>query len=208
MTDGPPPVTIMRILGGGAFLASAFAACAASVPAEAPDLAFGKTVVFGRIVTVLTAPSSRPYEPKVAFFEMMNRGTGARTQVKVDSDDRLFILQLTAGDYEVTRVQIHEGPFTAMADLALAFHIGQERLAYLGTWRIGVDRPRNDRHLLVAVVQNRADQVEAERHLIARHADLADQPIATLLPSPAATDTALYEVMPYPRVVPYFRRHW
>lgn len=187
---------------------SALVACATAVPSEAPDSAAGQVVVFGRVVTVLTAPSSRPYDPKVTFFEVLNRSTGGRTKVAIDSNDKLFVLQLPAGDYEVTRVQIHEGPFAAMADLALVFHIGQERLAYLGTWQMGVDQPRNDRHLLVAVIQNQADQIEAERYLIAHHADLADQTITTLLPSPAATDTALYEVMPYPRVVPYFRRHW
>lgn len=199
---------IMRRLSAGALLVSALVACAASVPAEAPDLAAGQVVVFGRIITVLTAPSSRSYEPIVTFFEVLNRSTGGRTKVAIDSNDKLFVLQLPAGDYEVTRVQIHEGPFAALADLSLVFRIGQERAVYVGTWRMGVDRPRNDRQLLVSVVQNDVEQAEAVQHLVARHADMADQTITTLLPVPAVTETALHEVMPYPRIVPYFRRHW
>jgi len=201
-------LTTMRMIVCGVLLASVLTACVASVPADAPDLGAESVVVFGRVLTVLMAPSSRSYEPTVAFFEMLNHSTEVRTQVQVDSNDKVFILQLAAGDYEVSRLQIHEGPFAALADLTLTFHIGQERLVYLGTWRIGVDLPRHDRHLLVSVVEDRADQVEAERHVIAQHPELAGQTVTLLLPSPAVMETALHEVMPYPRVVPYFRRHW
>lgn len=203
--DGPG---IMRWLASGALLGGVLAACAASVPAEMSEAGHGATVVFGRMLTVLTSSSSRPYEPKVSFFEVLNQGTGSRTKVDVNSNDTVFLLRLSSGDYEVTRVQIHEGPFTALADLALTFHIGQERAAYLGTWRIGVEQPRNDRRILVSVVQDQEDQAEAVQRLVADHEDLAGQTVTTLVPFPATTETALYEVMPYPRVVPYFRRHW
>ena len=203
--DGPG---IMRWLASRALLGGVLAACAAPVPVEMPESGNGATVVFGRILTVLTGSSSRPYEPKVSFFEVLNQGTGNRTKVDVNSNDTVFLLQLHAGDYEVTRVQIHEGPFTALADLALTFHVGQERVAYLGTWRIGVEQPRNDRQLLVSIVHDQEDQAEAMQRLMTDHEGLAGQAVTTLLPLPATSETALYEVMPYPRVVPYFRRHW
>ncbi len=182
--------------------------CATSVPADQPDLAPGGSVVFGRVVTLLMAPSSRTYEPKVRFFELMNRATRERTRVTIDSNDKFFALSLSAGDYELTRLQIHEGPFTAMAELSLAFRVGNEPMSYVGTWRIGVDAPRNNRQVLVSAVRDQADQAAAENRIRAEYPALAGQPIAALLPEPASVQVPLYEVMPYPRVTPYYRRHW
>ncbi|MBI3604213.1 MAG: hypothetical protein HY205_07165 [Nitrospirae bacterium] len=182
--------------------------CATAVPADQPALASEGSVVFGRLVTVLMAPSSRTHEPKVRFFELMNRGTQERTRVTLDSNDAFFVVKLPAGDYELARAQIHEGPFMAMADVSLAFQVGNEPLSYVGTWRIGVDVPGNNRQMLVSAVHDRADQEAAEAYLRTHYPALAGQPIAALLSEPASLQTPLYEVMPYPRVTPYYRRHW
>jgi hypothetical protein len=57
----------------------------------------------------------------------------------------------------------------------------------------------------VSMVSNEEDRAEALETLD-QHADIKD--VATVLPDPSELQTRLYEVMPYPRVPRYFRRHW
>jgi hypothetical protein len=182
--------------------------CATSDPGMTADLSAERATVFGRVVVVLMAPSSRIYKPEVRFFEILNRASQERTQVEIGSDDKLFALRLPPGDYELTRVQIHEGPFASMADLNPAFHVEAGSLTYLGTWRLGVDPPRNERMVLVSVVQDEQDQTDAERQMVTQHPGFAGRPVTAVLPEPPSIQTRLYEVMPYPRYPTYFRRHW
>jgi hypothetical protein len=133
----------------------------------------------------------------------MNSTTGERIRVNIASPDDHFVLSLPAGDYRLSRVQINEGPFLAMADVTATFQVNQDVVTYLGTWRFMVDAPRTQR---MAVMSAAAEQGEAESQLIARYPGLAGRHIRTVLPSPATAEVRLYEVSPYPRYR-YFRRH-
>jgi len=182
--------------------------CVTQLSAVPDDLSLPSNVAVGRVVAVLTGERSRIYEPAVKSFEVQNRQTKQRYNVQIDSDNESFILPLAPGDYELTRVQINEGPFLSMAQLASRFSIGQDPVTYLGTWRFGVDSPNYGRMVSVSMVTDEEDRAEALQTLghDDQHADI--QEVATVLPDPPELQTRLYEVMPYPRVPRYFRRHW
>lgn len=177
------------------------------LPAVPEEGSFPSNVAVGRVVTVLTGERSRIYEPAVKSFEVENRQTKQRFNVHIESDNESFILPLTPGDYELTRVQINEGPFLSMAQLSSIFSIGQDSVTYLGTWRFGVDSPKYGRMVSVSMVTDEEDRAEALETL-AHDQQIDIKNIATALPDPPELQTRLYEVMPYPRVPRYFRRHW
>lgn len=157
---------------------------------------------------MLLDQSTRRYKPKVKFFELVNKTTKERFRVDVRSDDKLFVLSLPSGEYELRRVQIGEGPFLSMADFQVTFEIGTNQVAYLGTLRFGIDSPRYERMIVVSAVEDQERREEAENKVLGRYPDLAGHPIATLLPMPASSEARLHEVMPYPYYPRYFRRHW
>lgn len=184
------------------------AGCATNLPStpEAADVKM--PVVFGRAVALVTGKTTRWYEPEVRFFELVNRQTNERFNIDVQSDDKLFVLQLPAGEYELSRVQIGEGPFMSMADFSSIFEIGMDHVTYLGTWRFGVDTPRYGRMVVISTVHDEKDQAEAERQVVAKYPALEGHPVAAVMPVPNQAESRLYEVMPYPRYPRYFRRHW
>ncbi len=181
---------------------------AALPPTEADPLQAGESFVFGRVLAILTAPSTRTYEPEIRFFELLNRSSGERFVVSVESRDLVFAVKLPVGQYILTRVQISEGPFMSMADLNANFQVGPDPIVYLGTWRFGVDQPRYGRMVLLSLVQDQENRGKTEQEILARFPALSGRPISTLLPEPATSESRLYEVMPYPRYSPYYRRHW
>lgn len=103
---------------------------------------------------------------------------------------------MAPGEYELSRVQIGEGPFMSMADYAVGFEVVQGRL-YVGTWRFRIDIPRYGRMMAFSANLDEEDRIEAERQLFREAPDLLDV---------AATEVALSPSQArYPR---YFRRHW
>jgi len=197
------PILLTLLVGN---LSVAGCATELSAPPEGDELR--SPVVFGRAVTVLLGTSHRRYEPNVRLFELLNRRTNERYTVEIGSKDQAFVLQLPAGTYELTRVQISEGPFMSMADFGSAFEVGPLPLTYVGTWRFGIDSPRYGRMMVMSVVQDDQEQAEAVRQVAAQYPTLSGQlsARATLIPNEA--ESRLYEVMPYPRYLPSFRRHW
>src|SRR4030095_14734888 len=101
-------------------------ACVKELPAVPEEGIVQSNVAVGRVVVVLTGERSRIYQPAVRSFEIENRQTKERFTVEIESDNERFILPLTPGDYELTRVQINEGPFLSMAQLNSNFTVGQE----------------------------------------------------------------------------------
>jgi len=148
------------------------------------------------------------YQPAVRSFEIQNRQTKERFTVDIQSDNERFILPLAPGDYELTRVQINEGPFLSMAQLTSAFTIGQDPITYLGTWRFGVDSPKYGRMVSISMVSDEEDRAQAAQSLSVMYPSLERADVATVLPEPAELQARLFEVMPYPRYSRYFRRHW
>ena len=183
-------------------------ACVSELPAVPEEGVVQSNVAVGRVVAVLTGERRRIYEPAVRSFEVQNRQTKERFRVEIESDNERFILPLAPGEYELIRVQINEGPFLSIAQLASTFSIGRDLVTYLGTWRFGVDSPKYGRMVSVSMVSDEEDRAHAIETLTHEEPSLEAGTVPTVLPDPTEMQARLYEVMPYPRVPRYFRRHW
>ena len=182
--------------------------CVKELPAVPEEGILHSNVAVGRVVAVLTGEGRRIYEPAVRSFEVQNLSTKERVTVEVESNDERFIVPLAPGDYELIRVQINEGPFLSMAQLGSFFSVGQDPVTYVGTWRFGVDSPKYGRMVSVSMISDEEDRAQALDTLASRDPSLDARAVTTVLPDPAEQQARLYEVMPYPRVSRYFRRHW
>ena len=199
------PGIVLRSLTGLIFVLQA---CTTQLP-SAPEPATVETnVAVGRAVAVLTGERSRIYTPTVRSFEIQNVKTRERFRVEVESDNERFVLPIAPGDYELTRVQISEGPFLSMAQLNSTFSVGYDPITYLGTWRFGVDSPKYGRMLSVSMASDEEDLTQTTEFLQRRYPSLDDGNVATVIPAPSEEQTRLFEVMPYPSYPRYFRRHW
>lgn len=196
------------VFAGGMLCSLGLINCAAGGLSGQAGPESNPSLVVGRAFTILTGPTNRWYEPQVKFFELVRRATDERIRVDIESDDTHFLVTLPAGEYELSRVQINEGPFMAMADLQATFEVSADGITYLGTWRFGVESPRHGRMVVVSAVDDQDDRVAAERETSARYPDQAGVPFKTVLLAPASMQSRLYEVASYPRVDQYFRRHW
>jgi hypothetical protein len=192
----------------GILLLCVLSACASHVPARVEKYDEQIPIVFGRVISVVSGQTTRIYLPQVRFLEVMNRETNDRVQVLIESDDRIFSLQLPAGEYELTRVQIAEGPFMSMADYSSTFRVASGKATYVGTWRFGIDIPRYGRMAVLSVISTDEDKAEAERQLIEEFPHLNEEVTSVANLSPPQAEARLYEVMPYPLYPRYFRRHW
>ena len=182
--------------------------CVREIPAVPDEPIVQSNVAVGRVVAVLTGERSRIYEPAVRSFEVQNRQTQERFTVEVESNDERFIVPLAPGDYELIRVQINEGPFLSMAQLGSVFSVGQDPVTYVGIWRFGVDSPKYGRMVSVSMINDEEDRTQALDTLASKDPSLDLRAVTTVLPNPTEQQARLYEVMPYPRVPRYFRRHW
>jgi hypothetical protein len=182
--------------------------CTTELAAVPQEGTVQSNVAVGRVIAVLTGERSRKYEPAVKAFEVSNRLTDERFMVEVGSDNERFILTLPPGEYELIRVQINEGPFLSIAQLASRFSVGPDSITYLGTWRFGVDSPKYGRMVSLSIVSDEPDRADIVQTLAAIDPSLDREEVTTALPDPPQLQTRLFEVMPYPRVPRYFRRHW
>lgn len=200
------PAIRRRVVAAILGMSLVVAGCATALGPMPERLAADHAVAFGRALAVVTGPRTRSFQPKIGFLELENQSTGERWQVKTRPDG-LFVLDLPAGRYELSRVEIREGPFMSLANLRARFEIGAGSLTYLGTWRFGVDSPRYGRMVVVSAVYSEEDQAKAEELVVQRYPDLGERVMTAQLPDPAEAETRLYEVMPYPRYPRYFQRH-
>jgi hypothetical protein len=184
------------------------AGCVTDLPPTVAPTAEALPLVIGRVTTVITGETRRIYDPALRFFELVNRQTQERFRVDVESDDQQFVLSLPPGEYELTRVQINEGPFMSLAQLSTSFALEQGAITYLGTWRFGVDSPRYGRMVLLSTSVDEREKGLAEQLIKERYPGHEIQAVVTVLPDPAETEARLYEVMPYPRIPRYFQRHY
>jgi hypothetical protein len=115
----------------------------------------------GRVLAVITGATNRRYHPQVRFFEVEGLETPKRFKVWIKSEGRPFAIVLPPGGYRLNRVQISEGPFMSMADLAIAFSVGKSPVTYVGTWRFGVDSPRYGRMVVVSMVLDQGETAQA-----------------------------------------------
>ncbi len=184
-------------------LSAALLGCAVTLPAMPSRAVSGETLAVGRVITVLTGPTNRWFAPELRFFEVVNRASGERVRVNVQSSDSWFVLPLPAGEYELSRIQISEGAFIGLAGLEPTFRIGAGETTYIGTWRLGIESPQYDRSVLLSAV---LEPEQAVRDGIGSVISLGARPLSVSLLSPSTVETRLYEAPPYPRFW-WFKRH-
>lgn len=197
------------IIGGWIVgIALACVGCVTQVPPVLDVAEMKGALAVGRIVVVLTGDRSRIYRPVMRSFEVEEQQTRERFNVEILSDDRHFAIALPAGNYRLNRVQISEGPFMSMAYMDAAFSMKQDTVTYLGTWRFGVDSPRYGRMVVLSMVMDPEDQLQAGVFLRTGYPTLEGTTVTASLPEPSSMESRLYEVMPYPRYPRYFQRHF
>jgi hypothetical protein len=182
--------------------------CATEVPSSIEQAQVTGNVIVGRVLTVITGERTRRYQPEVRFLEVEELHTQERFNVEIRSSDRQFVIALPPGDYRLNRVQISEGPFMSMAELAVTFSMGKSPITYVGTWRFGVDSPRYGRMVVLSIVLDQDEMVRTFDYLNKEYPVLGHQAVKEMVPQPPQLEARLLEVMPYPRVHQYFRRHW
>jgi len=162
----------------------------------------------GRLVTTITGESQRVYPPELRSFEVINEESEERYIVYVKSENEYFSLSLPPGHYKINRVQISEGPFLSMAQLTGSFVLKPDVMTFLGTWSFGVNPPKYGRQVIVSMIQDEQDQKRAQQFGKDSYPTFDARPMVILIPEPSHEEARLYEVMPYPRILGYFRRHW
>jgi hypothetical protein len=182
--------------------------CATELPVMPAATDLSENLVIGRVVTNITGNIKRIYAPELRSFEVVNMGNHERFRVEVQSADEYFLLTLRPGTYELSRVQISEGPFLSMAQLSASFVLKPSVMTFLGTWHFGVDSPKYGRQVVVSMTHNEQDQERARQFVKDTYPIYHARDPVMLIPEPSHEEARLYEVMPYPRILGYFRRHW
>lgn len=182
--------------------------CATELPVIVAAVDVSGTLVVGRVVTNITGESQRIYAPELRSFEVINMEDQERYKVYVQSADEYFSLSLPPGNYELSRVQISEGPFLSMAQLSAGFALKPDVMTFLGTWHFGVDSPKYGRQVIVSMAYDEQDQERAQQFVKDTYPTFNARAPVMLVPEPSHEEARLYEVMPYPRILGYFRRHW
>ena len=166
------------------------------------------SLVVGRAVTVVIGERSRRYLPQVRFLEVEDQESKKRFQLRTDSPDQRFAMDLPPGRYRLMRVQISEGPFMSMADLDMAFLVEAVAVTHVGTWRFGVGTTGYGRTVMVSMTVDQEENDGMRGFLGEQYPRFRGAAAVESLPKPSQVEARLYEVMPYPRYPRYFRRHW
>lgn len=191
-----------------AIVALILSGCATELPVRVAEAGISGTLVVGRVVTNITGEVQRIYAPELRSFEVVNTENQERFKVDVQSADEYFSFSLPPGSYELSRVQISEGPFLSMAQLTAGFALKPDMMTFLGTWHFGVDSPKYGRQVIVSMTSDEQDQERAKQFVKHSYPAFDARPMVILIPEPSHEQARLYEVMPYPRILGYFRRHW
>jgi hypothetical protein len=189
-------------------LSLSLSGCATELPGTVAEADVSETLVVGRVVTLITGELRRIYPPELRSFEVTNTESQERFKVYVKSEDGYFSLSLPPGRYEMNRVQISEGPFLSMAQLAVSFTLQPDVMTFLGTWRFGVDSPKYGRRVVVSMIHDAQDQKRVRQFVKDSYPAFSTRPMVVLVPEPSHDEARLFEVMPYPLYSRYFRRHW
>lgn len=197
------------VLRGGLLgaLVLSMSSCATELPSLVNPNQVTDNLVVGRIITVLTAGTTRRYLPEMRFLELEDRTSQKRFQLRIESYDRYFALNLPTGNYRLNRVQIREGPFMSMADVDLAFSVEAGVITHVGTWRFSVGIPRYWRTVMLSVVVDQEETERAQKFLDNQYPTFGGRSMVEVLPQPSQTEARLYETEPYPRYRRMFCRH-
>ncbi len=182
--------------------------CATDIPAVPETAQVTGSAAIGRVLVVNSGERARRYQPEVRVLDLEHLRTKERFSIRIDAGDRQFVIPLPPGDYLLNRVRITEGPFMSMAELAIPFSVGKGPVSYVGTWRFGVGSPGYGRMVLVSIVFDQQEMAQTLDFLHDAYPVLAQQPVEEMRFEPHQAAVRLFEVMPYPRIHRYFRRHW
>lgn len=185
-----------------------FSGCATELPLTVAGADVSGILVVGRVVTTLTGGPERVFPPELRSFEVVNTESQKRFKVDVKSADEYFSLSLPPGNYELSRVQISEGPFLSMAQLSAGFALKPDVMTFLGTWHFGVGSPKYGRQVIVSMIYDEQDQEVAQQFVKDMYPTFNARSPVILVPEPSHEEARLYEVMPYPHILGYFRRQW
>ena len=186
----------------------AFSGCTTELTKTVAEADVSGSLMVGRVVTIITGESQRVFSPALRSFEVINTENSERFKVNINSEDEYFSLSLPPGHYKINRVQISEGPFLSMAQLTMSFVLKPDVMTFLGTWRFGVDSPRYGRQVVVSMIHDEADQKRAQQFIKDSYPTFGATVMEILIPEPSHEQARLFEVMPYPNIPRYFRRHW
>lgn len=182
--------------------------CVVEAPTLLPSTDARMILVAVRAIAVITGDRERRFGPEVRHVELRQQQSGKRYNVTVEADDKVVTFFLPPGEYDITRVQISEGPFLSIAQLSASFSIdGGEEMIFMGTWRFGIDSPRYGRMVLVSMIPEEDTRQQVERTVRTQYPAFAGKSLSTVIPSPTEIETRLFEVLPYPRYPKYFQRH-
>jgi hypothetical protein len=162
----------------------------------------------GRVVAITTGELQRIYPPELRSFELINTENQERFKVYTRSENGYFSLSLPPGRYAINRVQVSEGPFLSMAQLAANFTLQPDVIAFVGTWRFGIDSPKYGRRVVVSMILDEHDEKRVQQFVKDSYPAYWTRPMVVLIPEPSQEEARLFEVMPYPLYPRYFRRHW
>jgi hypothetical protein len=182
--------------------------CVHELPVTVAEADLSGTLAVGRVITNITGEVQRIYAPELRSFEVINMENQERFKVDVQSAGEYFSFALPPGTYELSRVQISEGPFLSMAQLSASFVLKPDVITFLGTWHFGVDSPKYGRQVVVSMTHDEQDQERARQFVKDTYPTFHARVPVMLIPEPSHEEARLYEVMPYPRILGYFRRHW
>ena len=131
-----------------------------------------------------------------------------RFKIHVKSKDRYFSISLPPGRYAMNRVQVSEGPFLSIAQLAANFTLQPDVVTFVGTWRFGIDSPKYGRQVIVSMIHDEQDQKRVQQFVNDSYPAYSTRPLMVLIPEPPHEEARLFELVPYPNYSRYFRRHW
>ncbi len=159
------------------------------------------SLVIGGIEIETIGPNPRSYDTHVRFVDLYHLDRQERIRIRLTDHDPLFSMLLPAGRYQLSRLQIHEGPFMGEANLHSTFSVPAERVIFLGTWQFSVDTPRTQRMVKMDI----SEKHPSLRHILNSHAAFREQPIDVVLPDPPVDSFRLFSVAPYPKARYFYR---
>ena len=159
--------------------------CVVEAPTLLPSTDARMILIAVRAIAVITGDRERRFGPEVRHVELWQQQSGERYNVTVEADDKVVTFFLPPGEYDITRVQISEGPFLSIAQLSASFSIdGGEEMIFMGTWRFGIDSPRYGRMVLVSMIPAEDTRQQVERTVRTQYPAFAGKSLSTVIPSP------------------------
>jgi len=160
------------------------------------------SIVFGIIEVTEIGPNPRQFPARVGFVDVVHARTQKWTRIKINPTSQTFAVSLNPGHYEITRLQISEGPFTAQSYLSGTFNIAASDVTYLGTWQLNVDTPRTQRMMRFDVSEDSLNWDE----VFEKYPAMKGKSVVSSFPTLLEKETRMYVVSPNPKLKYFYRQ--